>query len=399
VIKQKSYKFRIYPNQEQQVYFAKAFGSVRFLYNKMLAERKELYEIYKEDKEQLKAHKPKTCTEYKKDNPWLYEIDSLALANAQINLQTAYNKFFRGKGKVGFPSFKSKHKDKDSYTTNNQGGNIRIENKHILLPKIKGIRIVQHREIPNTETIKTVTISRTPTNKYFVAILTEREEEKTQIIDIKSAIGLDFSMPHFFVDSQNNKGEYPKFYRQAQENLAREQRKLSHCKKGSNNYHKQKLVVALIHEKISNQRKDWLNKLSCQIAKDNDIVCLEDLNMKGMSQTLNFGKSVSDNGWGQFVNMLNYKAKSVIKVDKWYPSSKICNHCGRKNVNLMLNDRVWNCSECGAAIERDYNASQNILDEGMRLVRKNRKNKTVGTTGLAYLCLAQQGYRVGSHCL
>jgi len=267
------------------------------------------------------------------------------------------------------------------------------------LPKIKGIRIVQHREIPNTQTIKSVTISRTPTNKYFVAILTEREEEKTQIIDIKSAIGLDFSMPHFFVDSQNNKGEYPKFYRQAQETLAREQRRLSHCKKGSNNYYKQKLVVALIHEKISNQRKDWLNKLSCQIAKDNDIVCLEDLNMKGVSQTLNFGKSVSDNGWGQFVNMLNYKAKSVIKVDKWYPSSKICNHCGRKNVNLMLNDRVWNCSECGAAIERDYNASQNILDEGMRLVRKNRKNKTVGTTGLAYLCLAQQGYRVGSHCL
>lgn len=390
MIRHKAYKFRIYPNQEQQVYFTKAFGSVRFLYNKMLAERKELYELYKEDKEQLKAHKPKTYTEYKKENIWLYEVDSLALANAQINLQTAYSNFFRGKGKIGFPTFKSKHKDKDSYTTNNQGGNIRIENKHILLPKIKAVRIVQHREIPDNQTIKSVTVSRTRTNKYFTTILTEwNEEEKLMVLDTNRAIGLDFSMPHFFVDSQNNKGEYPKFYRQAQDKLSKEQRKLSHCKKGSNNWHKQKLRVALISEQISNRRKDWLNKLSCQIAKDNDIICLEDLNMKGMSQTLNFGKSVGDNGWGLFVNMLSYKAKRVIKVDKWYPSSKTCSHCGTNNVSLTLKERTWTCPICGALIDRDYNASQNILAEGLRLLKENINKETVGTTELAYLCLAQ----------
>lgn len=390
MIKHKAYKFRIYPNQEQQIYFAKAFGSVRFIYNKMLAERKELYELYKEDKEQLKAHKPKTYTEYKKENIWLYEVDSLALANAQINLQTAYSNFFRGKGKIGFPTFKSKRKDKDSYTTNNQGGNIRIENKHILLPKIKAVRIVQHREIPDNQTIKSVTVSRTPTNKYFATILTEwNEEEKLMVLDTNRAIGLDFSMPHFFVDSQNNEGGYPKYYSQTQDKLAREQKKLSNMKYGSNNYAKQKIKVAKIHEHIVNQRKDWLNKLSCQITKDNDIICLEDLNMKGMSQTLNFGKSVSDNGWGLFVNMLNYKAKCVIKVDKWYPSSKTCNHCGTKNVSLTLKERTWTCPICGALIDRDYNASQNILDEGMRLLKENMNKETVGTTELAYLCLAQ----------
>lgn len=365
----KAYKFRLYPTVEQKIYFSKCFGSVRFIYNKMLANRKELYEIYKDDKEQLKLNKPERYTSYKKEFEWLYEIDNFALANAQMNLQSAYNNYFRSNGKISFPNFKSKHNDIDSYTTNNcirhnSIDKIRIENKCIILPKVKAVKIKQHRQIPENQIIKSCTISRTKTNKYFVSILVEWfEEEKQIILDTQKAIGLDFSMSNFYVDSQNNKADYPKFYRQAQTKLAREKRKLSKCVKGSNNYKKQKIKVALVHEKIANQRKDFLEKLSRQIANANDIVCIESLNMKAMSQCLNFGKSVMDNGWGIFVNMLVHKVKQVIKIDKWFPSSKLCNECGIIK-QITLKDRKWIC-ECGAEIDRDFNAAKNILRAGL----------------------------------
>lgn len=368
IVRNKSYKFRLYPNVEQSIYFSKCFGSVRFFYNKMLGERKELYELYKDDKEELKKHKPKSYTEWKREFEWAKEIDSLVLANAQMNLLTAYNNFYRSKGKVGFPNFKSKHRDRDSFTTNNQGGNIRIENKHIILPKIKGVRVKQHRQIPSDQIIKSCTISRTKSGKYYVSILVAWYEEEKQLnLDLNKAIGLDYSSSSFYVDNQNIKANYPKFYRNAQSKLAREQRKLSKCVKGSNNYYKQKHRIAVVSEKVANQRKDWLEKLSCQIAKDNDIVCIESLNMRAMSQCLKLGKSTMDNGWGMFVNMLIRKVKQIVKVDKWFPSSKLCPVCGCINRELTLKDRVWTCA-CGNVLDRDYNAANNILQEGLRIL-------------------------------
>lgn len=367
MIKRKAYKFRLYPNEKQKEALANFFGAVRFLYNKMLAERIELYEKYNDDKEQLRAYKPKTYTDYKHEYEWLYEIDNNALANAQMNLQNAYNRFFKNKN--GFPKFKSKHRGEDNYTTCNYKNRLRIEGKYLKLPKIGFIRIVQHRKIQNNEIIKSCTICKTKTNKYYVSILVEWEEDdKPVALDFSKAVGLDYSSPHFYIDSQNAKAEYPKFYRMAEERLKREQRKLSKCVKGSKNYEKQRLRLAKQHENVANRRKDWLEKLSHFVAQQYDIVCIESLNMKEISQSLNFGKSTSDNGWGMFIKMLEHKVKKLIKVDKWFPSSRLCPKCGCINKALTLKDRVWIC-ECGAVHDRDYNAANNILKEGLRLLQ------------------------------
>jgi putative transposase len=275
----KAYKFRLYPNKEQEVYFSKCFGCVRFIYNQMLADKIKHYE---ETKEKLNN----TPAQYKKEFDWLKEIDSLALANAQMNLQSAYNNFFRDK-KVGFPKFKSKHKSKKSYTTNNQKDNIRIEQGKIKLPKIGWIKIKLHRQIPNTYQIKSCTISQTPTGKYYISILTEYEcEIKSVEINPNNVIGLDMDMKNLFTDSQGNRAEYSRYFRQMQDKLAKEQRKLSLMKYSSNNYYKQKLRVAKLHEHISNQRKDWIHKLSTQLANEYDYICVEDINMQNMAQSL-----------------------------------------------------------------------------------------------------------------
>ena len=366
--KYKAYKFRLYPNEKQKEAFAKFFGAVRFLYNKMLAERIELYEKYKDDKEQLRAHKPKTYTEYKHEHEWLYEVDNNALSNAKIFLQKAYENFFKNKH-YGFPKFKSKKRSKDAYTTCNFDNRLRIEGKYFRVPKIGFVRVVQHREIQPNEIIKTCIFSKTKTNKYYVTIRVEYEEDEKPIeLDFSKAIGLDYSSPYFYIDSQNMKAGYPKFYHIAEERLKRESRKLSKCVLHSKNWEKQRLRLARIYEKVSNCRKDFLEKLSCQIAKDNDIVCIENLNMQAISQCLTFGKSTMDNGWGMFVDMLDRKCKKVVKIDKWFPSSKFCPKCGTINKELKLKDRIWTCS-CGEVLDRDYNAANNILTEGLRLLQ------------------------------
>jgi putative transposase len=365
----KAYKFRLYPNKEQETLFAKTFGCVRFVYNKMLEERIKIYEQYKEE---LKKQKLPTTAKYKAEFEWLKEVDSLALANAQMNLQTAYNNFFRDKN-IGFPKFKSKHKDKVSYTTNNVNNNIKIENKKIRLPKVGWVKIKMHRPIPQNQIIKSCTISKTPTGKYYISILVEYEEVVPKItINPDNVIGLDMDMKNLFTDSQGNRAEYPRYYRQMQDKLAKEQRRLSKCVRGSNNYHKQKLKVAKLHEKVANQRKDFLHKLSNQIANDYDAVCIENLNMKAMSQCLHLGKSVSDNGWGMFTTFIGYKlvdrGKPIVKIDKWYPSSKMCNVCGTLNDNLTLSDREWTCEGCNTHHDRDWNAAINIKNKGIRLL-------------------------------
>ena len=368
----KAYNFRLYPNVEQEILFAKTFGCVRFVYNKMLAERKDIYEQFKENKEELKKHKSPTPAKYKSEFEWLKEVDSLALANAQMNLQTAYNNFFRDKN-VGFPKFKAKHRDKDSYTTNNVNNNIRIVDKKIKLPKLGLVNIKRHRQIPSNQIIKSCTVSKTPSGKFYVSILVEFEQNIIPVSPKKdNVLGLDMDMKNFYIDSQNIRADYPRFYRKSLEKLVIEQRKLSKCVKGSNNRNKQRLKVARLHEKIANQRKDFLHKKSRELVNLYDAIIIEDLNMKAMSQCLNLGKSVSDNAWGMFTVFLKYKleneGKLLVKVDKWFPSSKKCNECGEINHELQLSDREWVCKSCGCVIDRDYNAAKNIRDEGLRLL-------------------------------
>jgi putative transposase len=250
-------------------------------------------------------------------------------------------------------------------------GNIKLKSGYITLPKLGPIKIKQHRTIPEDHILKSVTVSQTPTGKYFASIL-YAYESNIKPIEPKTFLGLDYSMKELFVSSDGVSAEYPRYYRQALVKLKKEQRKLSKCQKGSKNRNKQRIKVAKLHEKVSNQRKDFLHKLSKQITNAVDVVCIEDLNMKGMSQALNFGKSVLDNGFGQFVSMLDYKlreqGKQLVKIDKWFPSSKMCSECGEVKDSLLLSERTYHCNACGTTLDRDYNASINIKNEGMRLV-------------------------------
>ncbi|WP_404407289.1 RNA-guided endonuclease TnpB family protein [Jeotgalibacillus malaysiensis] len=362
----KAYKFRLYPTEEQSLIIRKTFGCVRFVYNKMLAERKETYENLKDDKEALKSVKHPTPAKYKKEYEWLKEVDSLALANAQLNLDKAYKAFFKGNAK--FPKFKQK-RHKQSYTTNVVNGNIELLDGHIKLPKLKNVKIKQHRAIPSEYIIKSCTLSMTASGKYYVSILTEYEKE-IEAKDIQNVVGLDFTMHGLFVDSEGEKANYPKFYRQMLEKLAKEQRKLSRKKKGSSKWNKQRIRVAKIQEKVANQRKNFLHHKSKELVTTYDAVIIENLDMKGMSQSLKFGKSVADNGWGMFISFLQYKlkeqGKQLIKIDKWFPSTKTCSNCGNTRP-MPMNIRTYACS-CGLNLDRDVNSALNIKKQGILLL-------------------------------
>jgi putative transposase len=330
----------------------------------MLADKIKYYE-------KTKQKLNNTPAQYKSEFEWLKEVDSLALANAQMNLQTAYNNFFRSP-KVGFPKFKSKKSNHRSYTTNCINGNISITNGYIRLPKIGFIKLKQHRNIPSDYKLKSATVSQTPSGKYYVSVLFEYENQ-IQEIEPHSFLGLDFSMHELYKDSNGNEPCYPRYYRQAEKKIRREQRKLSLMQKGSKNRDKQRVKVAKLYEKVANQRKDFLHKQSRQITNAYDCVCIENLDMKAMAQALNFGKSVSDNGWCIFTTFLKYKleeqGKKLIKIDKFFASSQTCSCCGYKNPDTKnLSIRAWDCPECGTHHDRDVNAAINIRNEGMRLV-------------------------------
>ena len=319
-------KIRIYPNAEQRVQIEKTIGCSRFIYNYMLADKME---HYKKEKKMLRN----TPASYKKEYPWLKEVDSLALANVQMHLESAFHKFFR-EPSAGFPRFKSKKSSRKSYTTNVVNGNIFLE------------------------------------GKYFASLLFCCENQTAEKRPAEKFIGIDFAMQGMCVFSTGKRAEYPMFYRNTEKKLAREQRKLSRCQKGSQNYKKQKKRVALCHEKIRNQRKDFQHKLSASLAESFDAVCVEDLNLKGMAGGLHLGKGVHDNGYGLFLSMLEYKleerGKYLIKVDRYFASSKICSVCGNKKEELSLSDRIYYC-ECGNRMDRDANAAVNIMNEGKRI--------------------------------
>lgn len=372
----KAYKFRIYPTEEQEIFFAKTFGCVRKVYNLMLNDRKKAYEEVKNDPSKKMTFP--TPAKYKKEFPFLKEVDSLALANAQLHLDKAYKNFFRDKS-VGFPRFKSKKNPVQSYTTNNQNGTVAlIDSKFIKVPKLKSlVRIKLHRQPKGM--IKSATISRHASGKYYISLLCK--EEINELPKTNSAIGIDLGITDFAILSDGQKIDNNRFTSKMEKKLKREQRKLSKRallakNKGiplseAKNYQKQKRKVARLHEKVMNQRTDFLNKLSTEIIKNHDIICIEDLNVKGMLRNHKLARSISDVSWSSFVAKLQYKAdwygREIIKVDQWFPSSQICSECGHKDGKKSLDIREWTCPICHTHHDRDINASINILTEGLRI--------------------------------
>lgn len=368
----KAYKYRLYPTTEQAVMFAKTFGCCRKVYNLMLADKIESYN-------NTGKFSAVTPAKYKTDYSYLKEVDSLALANKQIDLQNAFKNHFSKtrKTKCGFPKFKSKKHGRESYTTNNQNGTVSILDNAIKLPKIGTVKAVIHRLPPADWILKSVTVSREPDGAYYASVLFDYEKPIPTIALSDNAIGLDYASDGLYVDDSGNKGTNHKFYKESHKKLAKAQRKLSKMqgsKKGekkSNNYLKQLRKVNKIHRHISNQRSDNLHKISTEIANRYDVVCVEDLNMKAMSNKKHkLGKTTMDNGYGLFLNMLSYKlaerGKHFVKIDKWYPSSQICHCCGALHPKMKdLSIRIMKC-DCGLIMSRDQNAAINIKREGLR---------------------------------
>lgn len=359
----KGFKYRLYPNKEQRIFFAKSFGAARFIYNQMLANRKELYEKYKDDKEALKANKPRTYTSFKHEFEFLKEVDNLALANAQLNLNNAYKRFFNGEAQ--FPKFKSKKKSRKKYKTNNQGGNIRIEDGYIKLPKVGLVKMRHHRKFDGK--IKSCTIEQTPSGKYVVSVLIEMED--LEWIPAKNKIGIDLGISHFAITTNDEgvseKYESPNCLRESEKALIKAQKSLSRKKIGSKNRDKARQILAKKHEKIANQRKDFLHKLSYKMTSENQVIVIETLKSSNMMKNHNLARSIADVSWHEFVRQLEYKSewlgRTIVKADQWFASSQMCSHCGHKGGKKPLEVREWLCQECGTHHDRDINASKNLL--------------------------------------
>lgn len=371
----KAIKYRLNPTSEQEVMFAKTFGCCRKVYNLMLEDKIASYK-------ETKSFGKQTPAMYKTDYPFLKEVDSLALANVQLNLQGAMKNCFdkKRKKKNGFPKFKSSKHSRKSYTTNNQNGTVAIiDGRYIKFPKIGNVRAVIHREPKSDWVIKSATISQDRDDKYYVSVLFEFDQEIKQVPISDNAIGLDYASDGLYVDDKGNVGSDYKYYRKSHNKLAKEQRRLSRkvgSKKNSaksNNYLKQLRKVNKVHKHIANQRLDNLHKKSTEIANQYDVVCVESLNMTSMANKgFGNGKATLDNGYGMFLNMLEYKlverGKYFIKVDKWFPSSQLCHCCGQIHKEMKdLTIRTMRC-DCGLTISRDQNAAINIRKEGLRIL-------------------------------
>ena len=351
----KAYKYRIYPDAEQMQFFAKCFGCVRFVYNRMLSDRIEHYNLTGKSLNNTPA-------QYKSEFTWLKEVDSLALANAQMNLNTAYRNFFRDKSN-GFPKFKSKKNNNFSYTTNNQKGTVYVENGYIKLPKLKSpVKIRQHRSFEGV--IKSCTISKAPSGKYHISILVETEIQKLPASDMR--VGIDVGIKDFAVLSNGESYKNPKHLRKSEKRLAKLQRDLSRKQIGSSNRNKARIKVAKLHEKIANQRMDFLHKKSTEIIRENQAIVIEDLKVKNLMKNHNLAKSIAEVSWSRFREMLDYKSRwygrELIIAPPDYTSSQLCSDCGNRSSQTKdLACRVYICPECGLEIDRDYNASLNLL--------------------------------------
>ena len=368
----KTYKFRIYPTAKQEILLAKHFGCTRWVYNYFLNERKEQYQ--KSKKSSNYYAQAKTLTEIKKneENQWLKEVNSQTLQFALRSLDTAFLNFFRGN--TQFPKFKSK-KHKNTFTIPQFGT---IEEGRINIPKFKdGIKVKLHREVRGK--IGKMTITKTPTGKYYVSIFTEQVIE--ELPKSNKQVGIDLGLKDFAITSDGKKFKNNRYTKKYANQLKKAQQHLSRKQKGSNGFEKQKLKVAKIHEKIANCRLNTLHKVSKKLVSEYDVIVCEDLNVKGMVKNHRLSKHIADASWGNFITLLQYKCnwygKELIKVNRFYPSSKVCGECGWINQNLKLSDREWTCSSCGIVHDRDVNASRNILKEGLR----NISAETVDYTG------------------
>jgi putative transposase len=359
----KSFKYRIFPNQEQKDMMSNIFGQVRFVYNLGLETKISAY---------IGNKKNYTCIDLANqvkelkdtDATWLKESPSQALQMSLRNLDNAYTNFFRG---GGFPKFKNKH-GKQSFQLP-QG--VYLENdKQIFIPKLKLVDIDLHRKFKGE--IKTVTVSKSVTDKYYVSILVDTSELKPdkKLIMVKTTVGLDLGIKDFCITSDGEKFENKDFFKSTMSKLRIEQRSLSRKKKGSNHYQKQKMVVALIHEKVRNQRQDYLHKISKYLVDNYDTICVEDLAVSNMVKSRKLSRSISDMGWSEFKSMLEYKCdwygKNLSIIGRFEPSSKTCSSCGSINKDLTLNDREWTCPKCNKKHDRDINAAINIKKIGLR---------------------------------
>lgn len=355
----RAYKFRIYPNKDQESLIWKHINACRFVYNWSLEQKIKAYES--EGKRLTCFDLNKMLPSLKEEQPWLKEVNSQSLQQTNKNLDNAFTKFFREK--KGFPKFKSRKNPVQSFGIP-QKYSVDFESGIINLPKIKGIRARIHRDFEGM--MKTATVSVTRTGKYFISVLVDDKEPLPEIQPFNSSniVGIDVGISSFAVLSTGEKIDNPKYLRNSESRLKALQRRLSRKKKGSNNCKKAKLRVSSLHEKVSNQRKDFLDKLSFQIVSENQAIAIEDLNVSGMVKNHNLAKSISDCSWSEFFRMLTYKAenlgKTVLKIGRFDPSSKICSVCGYHNSELVLKDREWVCPGCGSVHDRDINAAINI---------------------------------------
>jgi putative transposase len=356
-------KIRIYPDEKQADKLAKSFGCARWYWNNSLAETQKLYHDTGKGLGQFSMNA--RLPVLKKEFEWLAETHSQVLQSVSLNLSRAFVNFFEGRAK--FPVFKSKHsKHSIQYP---QGVKI-VEGRKLFLPKIGHIKAVFHREIIGT--IKTVTISKTPSGKYFASILSEDEQVQPDINYDGKILGIDVGLTHIAITSDGSKFDNPRHTARYQKNLKRKQKKLSRKTKGSNSRNKAKLLVAKVHEKTANVRKDYLHKLSRRLVDENQVIAVENLHVKGMMKNHCLAKSISDAGWSTFTTMLKYKAERVgkgyIEVNRFYPSSKACSCCGIIVKSLPLSIRAWKCENCGSSHDRDINAAKNIALEAKRMI-------------------------------
>ena len=367
----KSYRFRLYPKEDQIKLIEQTLGCCRKVYNDFLSYCDEEYKkdnTFKINKYELIKMLPK----YKEKYPYMKEVDSIAIQQTVIHLYDSYIRFFKHLG--SYPVFKKK-KDDYGYISMNINNSIKLIGNEIQIPKLGKVRLFKHREISESFAFTKISVSRIGKH-YCVSLLGEEEiEENDKPLDINNSIGLDFSISSLFVSDSSFNVEVPKYYQESLDKLAKESRKLSHMVKGSSHYQKQLLRISKLHERIANQRKDYLHKTSRYLANNYDYVFVEDLNLSEMSKkkdNLKLGKDIQDLGYGSFLNYLFYKLdwqnKKLIKVDRYFPSSQICSVCGFRKKDLTLSIRNWTCPSCGVKHNRDINASINIKKEGMRII-------------------------------
>lgn len=363
---EKAFKYRIYPNKKQQELINKTFGCCRFVYNHYLDKRIKAYE---KDKTSLNFYDCcKDLTSLKKEYEWLKEPDKCSLQNALKDLEFAYNKFF--KEHTGYPKFKSKKMHKHSYKSTCTNNNIRFLNNRIKLPKLGWVK-TRDKQIPQGRIVN-ATISQEPSGKYYCSICCTDVNIKP-LDKTNKQIGIDLGIKDFAITSDGIKYDNPKYLGKSLNKLAKLQRALSRKTRGSKNYNKARIKVARQHEKIINQRKDYLHKLSTELIRQNDIICIEDLQVKNMIKNHKLARSISDVSWYEFTRQLQYKAdwygKQVVKVGKFYASSQTCSCCGNKfSITKDLSVRQWICPNCNSNLDRDVNAAINILNEGLKQI-------------------------------